>query len=227
MEARSASGAELYRRLYESIKQGETFKPIDTMPSDVSVLIDHLRIDEADPLSVRWMQSAEQLLSDVGIVEAAQRLGGLPIALPKVFVTKLAALPPVERRLSLRTIRKIWLASPVGLVHLAQLWNELPHVGRHATKVRTGLHTRCAARVIDLCSKPGSPHCVGWTNSLGSTSRPARCLTDPFSARLESCRSHISNSAVAAVFRLSGSRTCFTEVIRRDAGTCFSRRGIQ
>ena len=46
-EARSASGAELYRRLYESIKQGETFKPIDTMPPDVSVLIDHLRIDQA------------------------------------------------------------------------------------------------------------------------------------------------------------------------------------
>ena len=85
------------------------------------------------------MQSAEQLLSDVGVVEAAQRLGGLPIALPKVFVTKLAELPPTERRLSLRTIRKIWLASPVGLVHLAQLWKELPHVGRHATKVRDRL----------------------------------------------------------------------------------------
>ena len=109
------------------------------MPSDVGLLIDHLRIDQAAPLSVRWMQSAEQLLSDVGVVEAAQRLGGLPIALPKVFVTKLAELPPTERRLSLRTIRKIWLASPVGLVHLAQLWKELPHVGRHATKVRDRL----------------------------------------------------------------------------------------
>ena len=138
-EARSASGAELYRRFYESIREGETFKPIDTMPSDVGLLIDHLRIDQAAPLSVRWMQSAEQLLSDVGVVEAAQRLGGLPIALPKVFVTKLAELPPTERRLSLRTIRKIWLASPVGLVHLAQLWKELPHVGRHATKVRDRL----------------------------------------------------------------------------------------
>ena len=31
-EARSASGAELYRRFYESIREGETFKPIDTMP---------------------------------------------------------------------------------------------------------------------------------------------------------------------------------------------------
>ena len=158
-EARRSSGAELYRRLYESIKIGETFKPIDTMPSDVSGLVNHLRIDQADPLPVRWMQSAEQLLSDVGVVEAAHRLGGLPIALSKVFVTKLAALPPVERRLSLRTIRKIWLASPVGLVHLAQLWNELPHVGRHATKVRNRL-----ARA--LCSESHRPVFGAWLATL-------------------------------------------------------------
>ena len=54
------------------------------------------------------------------------------------FVTKLAALPPVERACHF-DYPESWLASPVGLVHLAQLWNELPHVGRHATKVRDRL----------------------------------------------------------------------------------------
>ena len=58
MEARRVSGAELYRRFYTSIKAGETFKPIDTMPSDVSVLMAHLRIDQADPLPVLCQNSA-------------------------------------------------------------------------------------------------------------------------------------------------------------------------
>ena len=79
-EARSASGAELYRRLYESIKQGETFKPIDTMPPDVSVLIDHLRIDQAvlppssvatpylnANVSVGLPVSADAINKDVGV----------------------------------------------------------------------------------------------------------------------------------------------------------------
>ena len=158
-EARKASGAELYQRLYDSIKEGDPFKPMDAMPADVSVLMNHLRISNADSALVQWMYSADKLVSDVGVVEAAQRLGGLPITLPKSFVTAVAALAPVERRWSLRMIRRIWLASPVGLVHLAQLWNQLPHVSRHAAKVRRRL-----ARV--LCSDGLRPTFKAWLTTL-------------------------------------------------------------
>ena len=154
-EARKGSGAELYQRLYDSIKEGDPFRPMDAMPTNISVLTNHLRISNDASSIVQWTHSAEQLVSDVGVVEAAQRLGGLPITLPKCFVTAVAALPLVERRRSLRTIRRIWLASPVGLVHLAQLWERLPDVSRHAAKVRSRL-------TGVLCSESHRPIFEAW-----------------------------------------------------------------
>ena len=158
-EARRTSGAELYQGVYESIREGESFRPTDTMPLDISVLVNHLRIDIADSSPVRWTDSAERLISDVGVIEAAQRLGGLPIALPRGIVTALGELPPVERRRSLRTIRRVWLSSPVGVIHLAQLWEHLPQVNRHAAKVRRRL-----ARV--LCSESRRPTFRAWLTTL-------------------------------------------------------------
>ena len=213
MEARRTSGAELYRRVYASIKEGERFDPMDTMPPNTSVLMNHLRISEANSSSGQWTHSVEQLIADVGVVEAAQRLGGLPIALPRVFVTTLAALPAVERRRSLRIIRWIWLASPVGLVHLVQLWDQLPHLSRHATKVRSWL-----ARV--LCSESHRPvfeawlATVRWVDEQFGFDESARVL--PRSIRLALVWSHADR-----VFRILRSRGLSPEwienaFIRRD-----------
>ena len=207
MEARRTSGTELYRRVYASIKGGERFEPMDTMPADVSVLMNHLRMSEADSSSVRWTHSVEQLIADVGIVEAAQRLGGLPITLPRVFVRELAALPPVERRRALRLIRWIWLASPVGLVHLVQLWDQLPHVNRHATKVRSRL-----ARV--LCSESHRPvfeawlATVRWVDEQFGFDESSRVL--PRSIRLALVWSHADR-----VFRILRSRGLLAEWIEK------------
>ena len=71
MEARRTSGTELYRRVYASIKGGERFEPMDTMPADVSVLMNHLRMSEADSSSVRWTHSVEQLIADVGMCRSS------------------------------------------------------------------------------------------------------------------------------------------------------------
>ena len=38
-EARRTSGAELYQDVYESIREGESFRPTDTMPLHISVLV--------------------------------------------------------------------------------------------------------------------------------------------------------------------------------------------
>jgi len=158
-DARMASGEDLYRRLFESITAGATFRPMDAMPSDPRVLMDHLRINETDTSSNRWAESAEELVGDVGVVAAAQRLGGLPIALPDTFVKAIVALSAQERRRALRTIRRIWLGSPVGLVQLADLWRRLPHYDRHVSKLRIRLAGA-------LCNEGLRPEFDAWLATL-------------------------------------------------------------
>lgn len=159
LEARGMSGEALYRRVFESLKVGETFNPTDAMPSGSAVLIDHLRLDLSDAPSSRWARSAQRLLLDVGIVEAVTRLGGLPVPLSDAVVESLSALPPRDRRRALRAIRKILLASPVGLVQLAQLWGRLPHVARHAGHV-------CNRLTRVLCDENRRPVFDAWLATL-------------------------------------------------------------
>jgi hypothetical protein len=138
-EARQTSVEELYRRVFESIKAGGTFRLSETMLADPRNLLDHLRLDEADAHDTRWARSASRLIADVGVVGAAMRLGGIPVPLPNDIIDALHELPTAHRRRSIRVIRKALLASPVGVVQLAHLWGRLPHASRHATKIQTRL----------------------------------------------------------------------------------------
>jgi hypothetical protein len=138
-EARSASVEDLYRRVFDSIKAGSTFRPLETIPAEPRNLLDHLRLDHADPPGTRWARAASRLIADVGVVGAAMRLGGIPVALPDDIIHALRELPPARRRRSTRVIRKALLASPLGVVQLAHLWSRLHPVSRHAAKIRTRL----------------------------------------------------------------------------------------
>ena len=130
-EARDGSAEALYRCLYESIKEGATFIPSDAMPRDPQSLLDHLRISEGDPQAERWSRAAGRLVEERGAPEAALRLGGLPVPLAEHLAGSLASLPGARRRRALRAVRKMLLASPVGIVHLADLWARLPGTQRH------------------------------------------------------------------------------------------------
>ena len=153
--ARRRSCEELYRRVFKSVKPGETFVVSEAMPSHPTILLDHLRINQADAIPERWMNSARDLLADIGVVETVNRLAGLPLRLPDSVVSALAALPAKSRRRSLRAIRKLLLASPLGAVHLADLWGRLPDLHGHAALLRRRL-----ARL--LCSDGHRPTFNAW-----------------------------------------------------------------
>jgi tetratricopeptide (TPR) repeat protein len=135
IEARRSSGEHFYRRFADSIKEGEQFHIADAIPADPKMLLDHLRLSETVGLSLDWRQAAQDLIEEVGVVGALERLGGLPIVLPNCVVTALAELPGKDRRRALVTVRRTLLASPVGVVQLADVWSRLPHARRHATAV--------------------------------------------------------------------------------------------
>ena len=144
-EARKSSVEELYRRIFESIKEGGTFRLDETLPADARNLLDHLRLNEADGSETRWSQAATRLVADLGVVGTVIRLGGIPVPLSDEISNALLEMPPARRRRSMRVIRKVLLASPTGVVQLAHLWSRLPHAKRHGGKIQTRLaHLLCS-----------------------------------------------------------------------------------
>ena len=145
MSVRAASGSVFYREFAMSLRDGAVFRPLDIVPSEAAVLIEHLRIEETGTSSGRWENGIRHLLEDVGVVETAVRVGGLPVSLPDAFVQAVMALPIKERRRTLRRIRACWSNSPVGIVHLADLWWRVFHTNRRAV----GVLRRFAAVLCD------------------------------------------------------------------------------
>jgi hypothetical protein len=158
-EARKASVEELYRRVFDSIKPGSTFRPSEAVPVDPRHLLDHLRLDEADSPESRWGRAAKRLIADIGVVGAVMRLGGVPVRLPDDIVQALRDLPATRRRRSMRIIRKALLASPVGVVQLAYLWSRMSVGSRHLPKIQTQL-----ASV--LCTEVHRPIFDAWLATL-------------------------------------------------------------
>jgi hypothetical protein len=139
LTARRASGETLYRRIYESIKEGDTFRPDDVMPKDPVVLLNHLRVEDGREPIRPWSARAEELVRDVGVVATVSRLGGIPVDLTDTYVSALRSMPAGERRRSMRAIRRMLLGSPVGIVHLARLWHVLDPSSRQARTIRQRL----------------------------------------------------------------------------------------
>lgn len=149
-DAREASMEERYRRVFDSIQPGGTFRPVDSVPSTPRHLLDHLRIDETDASDDRWARAATRLVADVGVVGAVLRLGGIPIRLPDVILQALGALPAGERRKAMRMIRKVLLASPVGAIQLGSIWARLAPGNVHAHRVQG----RLALTLSDRAQEP-------------------------------------------------------------------------
>lgn len=139
LTARRASGEMLYRRIYESIKEGDTFRPDDVMPTDPVVLLNHLRIEDGKEPIRAWAARAGELVRDLGVVATVSRLGGMPVDLTDTYVSALRSMPAGERRRSMRAIRRMLLGSPVGIVHLARLWHVLDPSSRQALTIRKRL----------------------------------------------------------------------------------------
>jgi hypothetical protein len=135
MEASRSSGAHFYQQLLNSIKEGATFDLAFAIPPDPTILIDHLRCAETAAVQIDWPKAAESLIEDVGVVDAVNRLAGLPIRLPDCVATHMADLPTDRRRRALLVVRRILLASPVGVVQLADLWRRLPIAERHVRRM--------------------------------------------------------------------------------------------
>jgi tetratricopeptide (TPR) repeat protein len=139
LTARQASGETLYRRLFDSIRPGETFRPDDAMPTDPVVLLNHLRIEDGKEPIRPWSARAEELIRDIGVVPTVSRLGGMPVDLTNTYVSALESMPAGERLRSMRVIRRMLLGSPVGVVHLARLWQALYPSSRQALTFRKRL----------------------------------------------------------------------------------------
>ena len=123
--ARASSGANFYRGLAARLQEGQVFRSSDAMPSNPGMLVEHLRIEEGDTPSTRWERAVGRLLEDVGIVETAVRICGLPVRTPKAFVDAACRLSTEDREGSFRRVRKIWSKSPIGVVRIAETWNQV------------------------------------------------------------------------------------------------------
>jgi hypothetical protein len=139
LTARRTSGEALYRRVFESIKEGETFRYEDIMPADPVVLLNHLRIEDGKEPIRPWSQRAEELIRDIGVVATVSRLGGMPVDLTETYVSALRTMPAGERRRAMRAIRRMLLGSPVGVVHLARLSHTLAPSNRQTATIRKRL----------------------------------------------------------------------------------------
>ena len=132
----ASSGVVFYRDLEAGLQAGRHFHHSEIMPVEPLVLVRHLRIDESDAPSLRWERAVGRLLEDVGIVETAVRIGGLPVKTPAVFVDAVSRLATDEREGTLRSIRRIWSQSPIGVVRIAEMWTQVLGGQRRAARVR-------------------------------------------------------------------------------------------
>ena len=159
LTARSSSGAVFYRDFMGRLRPGENFRRNYAMPPEVGILIDHIRIRRTDIDGHRWEKGIRNLLADVGVLETAVRICGLPIAIPVTFVEALQELPIRQRRGILRQITRLWATSPVGLVHIVDLWARLGLPSRWVGRV-----ARCLAQV--LCSENARSVFDAWLSVL-------------------------------------------------------------
>lgn len=137
--ARQNSGAAHYRRLVESLEPGASFRPEDSSPQDPMNLLDHLRLQNGRGGVSAWSERAAELVADVGIVSAINRLGGLPIDLSEVYADALARMDASARRRAMRRIRHTLMCSPVGLVQVVRLWQQVAPGRRGAVRIRSRL----------------------------------------------------------------------------------------
>src|SRR5207237_451831 len=85
-----------------------------------------------------------ELIREVGLVATMSRFGGLPIDLTDTYAEALALMPAKQRRRAMRAIRHMLMGSPVGVVHIARLWNRVSPSDRLGLKVRKRLAEVCA-----------------------------------------------------------------------------------
>ena len=175
LNARSTSGAVFYRDFIGKLRTGESFRRVYAMPSDVGILIDHMRIRRTDIDGDRWEEGIRHLVADVGLLETAVRICGLPVAIPVAFVETLRELPIQQRRSKLRQISRLWAMSPVGLVHIVDLWARLGlpsrWVGRVARRLANALCREDARTVFDAWLSV-----LAWVHEQFGFNETTRCL---------------------------------------------------
>jgi tetratricopeptide (TPR) repeat protein len=139
LDARNSSGEVFYRRIFESLKEGENFQRDDTVPGGPDILVNHLRVEDGKEPKRTWSERAQELIHDVGLVAAMGRLGGLPVDLTDTYANALELMTATERRRALRAIRHMLMGSPVGVVHIVRLWSRISSASRRGAKIRSRL----------------------------------------------------------------------------------------
>jgi hypothetical protein len=115
-----------YQELRRKLEARELVGSQDFFPLDPGIIAYYLRINMASVGEVSFkaqlLSSANALIDDVGLAETISRLSALPVELPASVLEGLAAMSSMERRQLLKGLIRTIGQSPVGMAHLARLF---------------------------------------------------------------------------------------------------------
>ena len=115
-----------YQELRRKLEARELVGSQDFFPLDPGIIAYYLRINMASVGEVSFkaqlLSSANALIDDVGLAETISRLSALPVEFPAPVLEGLAAMSSMERRQLLKGLIRTIGQSPVGMAHLARLF---------------------------------------------------------------------------------------------------------
>ncbi|GAG13913.1 unnamed protein product, partial [marine sediment metagenome] len=124
-EAQKNSASLFYLNLYREIDRRQQFKISELFPDDKTILLKHIRVHfdtESSPTDYTNIlnESARTLVTEEGIREAIDRLGGLPISLPEPIISHITGMHITDRKILMKDLMKM-AGSPISLFHLMHI----------------------------------------------------------------------------------------------------------
>jgi len=146
---RERSAAVFYANLSRKLSEQEGLVPDDIRPPSAEALLRHYRLS-ADPSRGSFLNQiasgCEQITEEFGIAQSFIRYAGLPIPLPRVFLSYIDALSESERRALVKRLLRT-AGSPLSTIHFVRLL-------AHLADSPYSRYWRLATRAISALLRP-------------------------------------------------------------------------
>ena len=132
-----SSASLFYMKLHRQLREHNQFQFIDLFPPSLEGLLRHLRLKSDTKPGLDCHEaldtSAQKLIIEEGIIEAIDRLSGLPVPLPKSLIHAITNLSSEEKRSLIKKLLRN-IGSPLSQIHLIKILmvmsDEIPAIRR-------------------------------------------------------------------------------------------------
>jgi len=113
-----------YMKLYQQLREHNQFQFIDLLPPSIEGLLRHLRLKSDTKPGLDFHEAldttAQKLVIEEGIIEAVDRLFGLPVPLPSSLIEAIKNLSSEEKRSLIKKLLRN-VGSPLSQIHLIKI----------------------------------------------------------------------------------------------------------